>query len=410
LSIRIFATVCLGLGMLVLHGLAARWLWLVRGQLALEASQKNKTPATEVAQTEYSPHNDADKTVDEPINLPMVNRQTRQLLQVFIAVSAVAGIWLIWLNVLPGYRNVLMHPIWSAAGPLNATAVSESSGLAIGSGVVTISDVLLAVLIVLIAIQISRNIPGLIEVGSLRIASLDAGARYALSTIIRYILLATAIATAFSILGIGWSKVQWLVAALSVGLGFGLQELVANFVSGVLLLFERPVRVGDIVTFDGVTGTVTRVQIRATTVRNWDQQDYLIPNKDLITGRVLNWTLSGQLNRVVIKVGVSRESDPRHVRSVLFQILSEHDKVLKAPGPMVNFDGFGESTLDFAVIAYLGSFDGRVDLINEIRTRILERFREEKIEIAFPQRDIHVRQLPVDGFTKDPTLLRGREN
>ena len=392
LSMRIFATGCLWLSMLVLHGLAVRWLWRVRGQLALQAAHKNKTPPTQVAQTESSPHNDADKIVDEPVDLPMVNRQTRQLLKVFLAVSAVAGIWLIWLNVLPGYRDVLIHPIWSATG------VGESAGLVLGPGVVTISDLLLAVLIVLIAIQISRNIPGLIEVGSLRMASLDAGARYALSTIIRYILLAVAIVTAFSIVGISWSKVQWLVAALSVGLGFGLQELVANFVSGVLLLFERPVRVGDIVTFDGVTGTVTRVQIRATTVRNWDQQDYLIPNKDLITGRVLNWTLSGQLNRVVIKVGVAYASDPRHVRSVLLQILKENHKVLEEPGPMVNFDGFGESTLDFAVIAYLASFDGRVDFINEIRMRILERFRDENIEIAFPQQDIHIRQIPGESF------------
>ncbi len=404
LSIRIFATACLGLGMLVLHGLAARWLWRVGGQLALQAAHKNKTPPTRVAQTESSPHNDADKIVDEPVDLPMVNRQTRQLLKVFLAVSAVAGIWLIWLNVLPGYRDVLIHPIWSATG------MRESAGLVIGRGVVTISDLLLAVLIVLIAIQISRNIPGLIEVGSLRMASLDAGARYALSTIIRYILLAVAIGTAFSIVGIGWSKVQWLVAALSVGLGFGLQELVANFVSGVLLLFERPVRVGDIVTFDGVTGTVTRVQIRATTVRNWDQQDYLIPNKDLITGRVLNWTLSGQLNRVVIKVGVAYASDPRHVRSVLLQILKDHHKVLKEPGPMVNFDGFGESTLDFAVIAYLGSFDGRVDFINEIRTRILERFREENIEIAFPQQDIHLREFPVESLSVESMQNRDPKN
>ena len=406
LSMRIFATACLGLGMLVLHGLAARWLWLVRGQLALQAARKNKTPPTELAQTEYSPHNDADKTVDEPIDLPMVNRQTRQLLKVFLAVSAVAGIWLIWLNVLPGYRDVLIHPIWSADGPFSAASIGDSVGL----DVVTIADLLLAVLIVLIAFQLSRNIPGLIEVGSLRMASLDAGARYALSTIIRYILLAIAVGTAFSIVGIGWSKVQWLVAALSVGLGFGLQELVANFVSGVLLLFERPVRVGDIVTFDGVTGTVTRVQIRATTVRNWDQQDYLIPNKDLITGRVLNWTLSGQLNRVVIKVGVARNSDPRQVRAILLEILSEHEKVLEEPGPMVNFDGFGESTLDFAVIAYLGSFDGRVDLINEIRTQILERFREENIEIAVPQRDIRVRQMPSEDLSENPKLATQQDD
>ena len=195
-------------------------------------------------------------------------------------------------------------------------------------------------------------------------------------------------------MGFGWSRLQWMVAALSVGVGFGLQELVANFISGLILLFERPVRVGDIVSVDGVTGVVTRVQIRATTIRNWDRQDYIVPNKDLITGRVLNWTLSNAVNRVTINVGVSYDSDTRQVRRLLEEIVHEYPDIMEDPAPLVTFEEFGDSTLNFVVRAFLADMDNRLETINNLHTIIHERFGAAGIEIAFPQRDINIRSLP----------------
>lgn len=396
LSFRIFATLGLALGMLVIHGLAARWLWLVRGQLAMQNKNRLKHAQEHGDKTQARMPKDSPEANAE-INLPMVNRQTRQMLRTFLAVTAVTGVWLIWLDVLPGNQYLLNRPLWSSAPQVNAISADSTLDHALtDSNAVTVADLVLAILVVLIAVQVSRNVPGLVEVGSPLSAKLDAGARYALTTIIRYVLIAAAIGVATSIIGIGWSRVQWLVAALSVGVGFGLQELVGNFISGVILLFERPVRVGDIITFDGVTGVVTRVQIRATTVRNWDQQDYLIPNKDLITGRVLNWTLSGELNRIVIEVGVGFRSDPHEVREALFEILGEYETILKNPKPLVTFEGFGDSTLNFVVRAYLAELEGRIEMIHELHSKIHDRFREKGIEIAFPQRDITIRNLQTD--------------
>ena len=139
---------------------------------------------------------------------------------------------------------------------------------------------------------------------------LDAGARYAVTTIFRYILLVVGCIFALGYLKIPWSNYSWLVAAISVGLGFGLQEIVANFVSGLILLLERPVRVGDVVTIDGTTGVVSRIQMRATTVTNWDNQELVVPNKDLISGKLLNWTLSSVVNRIALKFGVAYGTDP----------------------------------------------------------------------------------------------------
>ena len=163
-------------------------------------------------------------------------------------------------------------------------------------------------------------------------------------------------------------------------------------------------RVGDIVTVDGVTGVITRVQIRATTIRNWDRQDYIVPNKDLTTGRVLNWTLTNHVNRIVIKVGVGYSSHASQVRGLLLQILDEHENVLEDPAPMVTFEEFGDSALQFVVRAFLANLDVRLETISDLHTTIHERMAEEGIEIAFPQRDINIRSIPQKGEAMVPLL------
>jgi potassium efflux system protein len=189
--------------------------------------------------------------------------------------------------------------------------------------------------------------------------------------------------------------------------------LVANFISGLILLFERPVRVGDVVTLSDVTGVVTRVQLRATTVRDWDRKEYVVPNKDLITGRILNWTLTNELNRIVINVGIAYGSNTRRAREVLFEILHDHPRVLDEPEPGVTFEQFGDSTLNLVVRAFLADLDHRLTTIHELHTAIDDRFAEEGIEIAFPQRDLHIRSVqqavPVeqrDGTPESPTTSR----
>ena len=181
---------------------------------------------------------------------------------------------------------------------------------------------------------------------------------------------------------------------MTVGLAFGLQEVFANFVCGLILLFERPIRVGDIITLGDTTGRVTNIRIRATTVTNWDRKELIVPNKDLITGRLLNWTLSDTTNRIVIPVGVAYKSDPEKTRDILASVLQEHSNVLDDPAPNVTFEGFGDSTLNFVIRAYLASMDNRLSTIHELHSTIHRRLGEMGIEIAFPQRDINVRHLP----------------
>ena len=138
----------------------------------------------------------------------------------------------------------------------------------------------------------------------------------------------TGIVVVFTLLGIGWSQVQWLVAAVTVGLGFGLQEIFANFVSGLILLFERPIRIGDTVTVGGVAGNVSRIRTRATTITDWGRKELIIPNKEFVTGQVVNWSLSDQLLRLVIKVGIAYGSDTHLARDILMRVAKANERVL----------------------------------------------------------------------------------
>jgi len=249
-----------------------------------------------------------------------------------------------------------------------------------------------ALLVVIIMMVATRNIPGVMEIAVLRHLPLDAGSRYAISTISRYIIIGIGLIIALNILGFSWSSLQWLVAALGVGIGFGLQEIVANFISGLILLFERPIRVGDTVTVGGISGTVSRIRIRATTITDWDRKELIIPNKSFITGELVNWTLSDPIIRIIIKVGIAYGSDTALAQKVLETVVNENPFVLKEPNPRVLFLNFGESSLDFEVRVFVRGVEKlMITTRHELHLAIDNAFREHGIEISFPQRDIHLR-------------------
>jgi potassium efflux system protein len=195
------------------------------------------------------------------------------------------------------------------------------------------------------------------------------------------------------VIGIGWSKVQWLAAAMVVGLGFGLQEIFANFVSGLILLFERPIRIGDTVTVGDVTGEVTRIQIRATTITDWNRKELVIPNKEFVTGQVINWTLSDSTLRVIVPVGIAYGSNTQLAEEILAKVAKENDLVLAEPKSKVLFLEFGESSLNFELRVFVSSVEYLLKVRHQLHKAIDQEFRRAGIEIAFPQRDIHVRSI-----------------
>jgi potassium efflux system protein len=237
------------------------------------------------------------------------------------------------------------------------------------------------------------KVPAVLELTLLQRLPMSRASRYAFTTLTQYAVAMLGIVITFNALGLQWSSIQWLVAALSVGLGFGLQEIVANFISGIILLFEQRIRVGDIVTVNGTSGTVSKIRIRATTIVNWDRQELVIPNKTFITGELINWTLSDTINRVQITVGVSYGTDTREALRILGEVAEAHPNVMTDPAPLITFEGFGDNSLTLVMRVYLANLDNRLRTISELHQTILDKTREAGIEIAFPQRDVHLSTL-----------------
>ncbi len=204
-----------------------------------------------------------------------------------------------------------------------------------------------AMLAGLITVVLVKNLPGAIEIVLNRRTTLDGGARFALSALIRYSITIIGTIVVFGLLGVTWGKVQWLAAALTFGLGFGLQEIVANFVSGLILLVERPVRVGDVVTVGTLMGKVSRIQIRATTITLWDRSEMIVPNKEFITTKLVNWTLSDSKRRIEIPVRIAYGTDLELVKTILVEAAERHPAVLDDPAPHVLLLSFGDDAINF---------------------------------------------------------------
>jgi potassium efflux system protein len=219
----------------------------------------------------------------------------------------------------------------------------------------------------------------------------QADATYAIKIVSRYIVAALGLGIACGLLGIGWDDVHWLVAALGVGLGFGLQEIFANFVCGLIVLAERPIRIGDVVTVGDVSGTVSRIRARATSEVDFDNKEVIIPNKAFITERVVNWTLSNQTTRLLFEVGVAYGSDVLRVQQLLLDAVQRNPDVLAEPSASAFFVGFGDSALNFEVRVFVGAMDKRLRVRHEVNVAIERVLRENGIEIPFPQRDVHIR-------------------
>ncbi len=318
------------------------------------------------------------------VNLDVVDDQARQLLRIALILTITAGLWWIWSDIAPALNILNQITLWRHTTGSGANAIVQE---------ITVASVGLALLVGLVTVLAARNFPSILEITLLQRLSVDSGSRYAITSLSRYFIFTAGVIITVNLLGLDWSKAQWLVAALGVGLGFGLQEIVANFVSGLIILFERPIRVGDVVTVGQVTGSVTRIRIRATTITNWDRKELIVPNKTFITDQLVNWTLSDQVLRVVIKVGIGYGSDVALAQRVLEGVIRDNPKILADPAPGVYFVQFGESSLDFELRVFVREIKDMAPLTNELHFAVERSLREHGIEIPFPQRDLHLRSV-----------------
>jgi miniconductance mechanosensitive channel len=245
-------------------------------------------------------------------------------------------------------------------------------------------SLLIAMLMMTVTAQLVRNLPALLELAILQHLDLTPGTGYAISTITKYLLILFGTLLSFSMLGIEWAKFQWLVAALGLGLGFGLQEIFANFVSGLIILFEKPVRIGDTVTIRDLTGSVTKINTRATTISDWDRKEIIVPNKAFITEQFINWSLSDAITRVVLTVPAPAETNSEEVTDVLLTAARRCKLVLETPSPEVYLVDIQQGIQIFELRIYAADMDHRMPLRHEIHQLILAGYREHGITLPFP--------------------------
>lgn len=402
LSEDLTRTAWLIVALLLLHALLVRWLFVAQRRLAIEQARKKRAAAEEAQSAGQPAPGEAFEFDEAKLNLVSIGDQARRLLRGMAAFGLIIGLWVIWADMLPALSFMGEVELWSytvadvEAGVQAGTEESEAAPATItGQHVeyITLAHVALAVVVAVGTFILARNIPGLLEIALLQRLPLDIGGRYAITTLARYTIAVIGIIAAFTAIGIGWTKVQWLVAAMTVGLGFGLQEIFANFVSGVMLLFERPIRIGDTVTVGDITGTVTRIRIRATTITDWDRKELVIPNKEFIAGQVVNWSLSDLTLRITVPVGIAYGSNTDLAEEILYKAAAENEHVLADPWPRVIFMGFGDSSLNFELRVFIPSVEHLLSVRHQLHKAIDREFRQAGIEIAFPQRDVHMRSI-----------------
>ena len=366
----------------LVHALVLRWLTVTKRQLALQNARQKRKQADQVASnTGGEGHYVPEEVL---LDISKINQQSDKLLTTLLSVALAVGAWMIWGDILPAFSIFDRVELWQHSELIDGKESFTP---------ITLSNLLLSLVYASLAGIFVSNFPALVDLFSVGKFAMTAGSRYALIQLVRYTLICIAFLLIANELGGSWSQVQWLVAALGVGLGFGLQEIFANMVSGIILLFERPMRVGDTVTVGDITGRVCRIQMRATHILDLDSKELVVPNKAFITDRLINWTLTDTITRVTLMVGVAYGSDVVLVEQILKDVVNSLDRVLDDPEPMITLLNFGENSLDFRICVHVSELGDRMLVTHEFHKAVYFALQQHHIEIPYPQRDVHIRSV-----------------
>ena len=413
-------------GLLVLAFLVTRFLtrWTLVSRRGLAISQALRRREAALAEDASEAEDEGrdlqvpnlEEVKAEAVDVVEVEEQTKKLLKIAVYSAVFFGLWGIWSSTFTALTVLDKVHLWGESKPVAASTASSPSLVPSitgpseekekaapnpvaeiipeDDGRVTLQDVLLTLVFLVLTFVAASNIPGVLSLVLFSRINMGPGGNFALTTTFRYLIVLAGIVIALGQIGITWGKVQWLAAAVTLGIGFGLQEIFANFVAGIILLFERPIRIGDIVTVGDISGSVTQIRIRATTIKQFNRRELLVPNKEFITSQLVNWTLNDSILRLEVPVGIAYGSDTGKATQILEKLLKDHPHVMEDPGPVVLFMTFGNSTLDFEARAFVASAEFLLSTKSELHYQIDNAFREAGIEIAFPQQDVHVRSLP----------------
>jgi potassium-dependent mechanosensitive channel len=365
----------------IAYYLALRWLTLIQARLSYQQMLDKQSLENDLKTSSELQNKSENEITDEfqdELDIQQIKTQIRRILNWILIMSILVA--LAW-----HFREV--SSVFNTLDNINLWKYNIDGQ---PTGLISLWDVFMSLIAILLTIVATRNLPGLIELSVFNPLDVDADIRYAASRIVQYIIVMIGFVVSVSWLGLSWTDVQWLVTAMSVGLGFGLKEIFSNFFSGLILLFERPIRIGDVVTIGQVSGTVSKIQTRATTIIDWDKKELIIPNQSLILENLVNWTLSNQTTRVTFMLGLAYDTDVEHAQQIIMETIVKHPLVLKEPEPSALLINFGDSSLDFEIRVFVAETNHRMKTKHELHINLVNAMRKNNIQIPFPQRDIHI--------------------
>lgn len=397
LLVRLETSVAIWFFLLVIYYIIRRWMLIQRRRIAFDRAKHRRSEilAQRARGEDDSPsatsYESSLEAVEEPVvDLDAISAKSLQLVRSILTLIALVSVIVLWSEIHSAFAFMENISLWDVTSTVRGVESVQS---------ITLGSVLIAVLIFVITAQLVRNLPALLELALLQHLDLSPGSGYAITTISKYILMLIGCMMGFSLIGIEWSKLQWLVAALGVGLGFGLQEIFANFISGLIILFEKPIRIGDTVTIRDLTGSIMRINTRATTISDWDRKEIIVPNKAFITEQFINWSLSDSVTRVVLTIPAPADADSKEVTDLLMDAVSRCSLILDNPAPEAFLVDLQQGVQIFELRIFAAEMGHRMPLRHELHQLILENYRKHNLIMPYPPFQVRMESLSRKGRT-----------
>ncbi|WP_118984649.1 miniconductance mechanosensitive channel MscM [Photorhabdus sp. CRCIA-P01] len=378
---RLETSVAIWFFLLVIYHIIRRWMLIQRRRIAFDRAKQRR--AEILAQRAKGEDDSTGSSsiegaieVEEPIiDLDAISAQSLGLVRSILTLLALVSLIWLWSELHSAFSFLENIRLWDVTTTINNVETVQP---------ITVGSVLIAILVIIITTQLVRNLPALLELALLQHLELTPGTGFAITTLTKYTITLIGGLVGFSLIGIEWSKLQWLVAALGVGLGFGLQEIFANIVSGLMILFEKPIRIGDTVTIRNLTGSITKINTRATTLSDWDRKEIIVPNKAFITEQFINWSLSDTITRIVLTIPAPAEANCEEVTQILLTAAKRSTLILDNPAPEAYLVDLQHGIQIFELRIYAAEMGHRMPVRHEVHQLILQGFREHGITLPFP--------------------------
>lgn len=368
--------------LLIVYYIIRRWMFIQRRRIAFERAKKKRTIQF-FLKTHNEPNillqsnlkkqlfstNENDKKV---LDLDTISNKSLQLIRSIITLIALLLMTALWSELRFAFSFLENITLWDVTSTIKGVDNIQP---------ITLNTLLIVIVVIVITTITVRNLPAFLELTLLQHLYLTPGTSYAITTLTKYILMLLGSLIGFSLVGIEWSKIQWLIAALGVGLGFGLQEIFANFISGLMILFEKPIRIGDTITIQNITGNVTKINTRATIVTDWDHRETIIPNKEFITKQFINWSLSNSITRIILRIPAPLQIDIDKIPNILLKIIQQSPLALNQPSPEIYLINLNQGFPIFEMRIYTKDIKSRIPLRHQINTGIIQFYKNNGLNI-----------------------------